>query len=234
MVGQIGLLSLWVVSSRSGAAWRLCAASIGTALLAAILTTPMNASSNVLGAYALLSFMASLVSCGSVMYFFSRRRAGLRKSRRFQFSIGWMIAITTLTVLMVMAFRLADWGVLAGGELLGPLVIESLTPAMVLAITLFAGTVFRAVYALLALVAVGALVVGMTPSENPLALWLFYLYSLGQVSVVAAWVLGLRARRAEPVTEPIEPLRIYESAPEQTAPDEHGRPPELKRINVVV
>ena len=236
VVGQIGLLAIWVASYRSGIATRLCVALPMLVVLALLLRRPLGLGVQVLGTYAGLSFATTLITCSLVYWVHGRTRKGIKKTRSPRFTIGWLIALTTATALVLVGARLLDWELLSESQVLVSVALESLVPAAVLAVVLFAGRVTTALYVLLTLVALGAFLAAASATATAGVGWALYLHCLGQVIVVAVWLLGLQARRSPPA--PVALKLVGANAIEALSPQAEELPGErrveLTRLNVVV
>lgn len=241
ITGQIALLAVWVLSFRRMWRVRMCIALLSVVALAMLLRDTMWSEQGVMLAYVACAFGSCLLSCGAVLGVRTWWRGGASRRRKWRFNVGSMITTTTLLALGVTIAMHIDWDVMTQSDVWVAVALESLSPAVVYAITLMTRSIRRAVYAILALVALGAAVAALQPGpDSPFiswvtVIWAYYLYGVGAFLTTSVWLLGLRVRRRDVLGDEQEPVFPLPDASQRAGEesDEAVSAP-MRSINVVV
>ena len=241
IVGQIGLLALWVVSYRTAWRSRLCLTLLLLAALAGILQRTVQTTLDIALSYSVVAFAGALITCGAVHWFLAWRH-GLRSiPRHWRFNIASMIAATTLIALIAVIIRYGNWTIMSDNGVLILVAIESFLPAIVYLLVVATRSIAKGLLILLALVAIGAFGLAVAPQYDTFLswaqlLWVFYFHCVCVAGMIATWLLCLSVRRV--ASKPFS-LGLINTPPSHTPPEEREKladsiVDEAKELNVVV
>lgn len=226
VVGQIGLLGIWVASAWQGIVLRLGIAVLASQVIAIVLTDPFS-SDQWMDVFAMsavsLFLLAATISTAAA----SRLLAGClnhQKSRfPLVFSVGTLLLLTTVVAVVIVIVKQGDWSFLVDYLTIAEIILEAMISAWIWFACRqsqlwdnIAGKIILFTIVILALVAP--------------------VHHIGQMAIILIWLLALRSRRMPP---PPFQLRLL-SAHEEAAPENPERPlerhqvAEIKEINVVV
>ncbi len=235
-IGQLYLFAVWLTSARSGILLRLALSSAGVTVVTCLLSLSSRTPWTGMLPFGFTFFAVSVISCSILFAFQNRFQQGIRRNRRAQFSVGWLLMLTTLVAFAVYGATRVDWAILqnkavwqmSASEVLGASIL--LLISMLIRATPMASLAMFTAYAMVCV----ALIVPFARDVMP---WFVTIgYYTGFTIMIGAWLLALRSRRL-----PLPPfqLRLFgvheEAAPESPErPLERHQAAELKEINVVV
>lgn len=238
VIGQVGLLGVWVASAWQGIVLRLGIAVLASQIIAIVLANPLHKFQLEGFPFAsafLLSLLAGTIVTMIALEFF----VGCFKQRRPRFSIaysvGTLLLLTTVVAIVASLSKQGDWSFFLNQTIVARLSIVAIVPAALW---------FACKQSRLWCTAISVVVTPVLASF--LSCWLAPVFQygmldiasfyIGTTTIILIWLLALRSRRTSPL--PFQ-LRLL-SADEEAAPENPERPlerhqaAELKEINVVV